>query len=380
MAHFGDSADWYWAVAPGRVNLIGEHTDYHDGLVLPVAIDRQVRVLGRPRGDQLVRVYSQTFDKEHVFSLAESMTTEGGWGRRAEGITRTILESAEEASGMDLWIGGDLPIGGGLSSSAASMAAIGILVAELHDLVLEPIEFARTLQQAEHRYAGLQCGIMDQLAVLLGERDHALLIDCRTLETSAVRMPSEWAIVIADSGVHHDLASSGYNQRRQESTAALEVLRRKNPSIRSLRDARWADLEAVADDLTSVGYRRCLHVIGENERVRGFATALEAADSAAAGALMAASHDSLRDDYEVSCSEVDQLVEDAQGGPGCIGSRMTGGGFGGCTVNLVERSRISELVAHVAQAFRRRTGQECQIMVASAAHGARSGGVTVASV
>ena len=372
-AHFGSSSGWSWAVAPGRVNLIGEHTDYHDGWVLPAAIDKQVRAVARPRADQIVRVYSEVFDKEHSFSLADSMTAEGGWGRRAEGITREILESAGEATGMDLWIGGDLPIGGGLSSSAASMAVIGMLVAELHQLPLDPREFARTLQQAEHRHAGLQCGIMDQLAVLLGEQHSALLIDCRSLETTTVRIPREWAIVIADSGVHHDLASSGYNQRRGESMAALDVLRRHRGEIRALRDATWADLEAAAGDLTEIGYRRCRHVIAENERVRSLAKALESADSTAAGTLMAASHVSLRDDYEVSCPEVDQLVEDADDGPGCIGARMTGGGFGGSAVNLVERNRVDEFTAHLAGAFRKRTGQECEMIVTSAAAGATAG-------
>ena len=372
-AHFGHSTEWSWAVAPGRVNLIGEHTDYHGGLVLPAAIDRHIRVLGRTRADQTVRVYSATFDSEHAFSLGAAMAARDGWGRRAEGIVRTVLEPVEDTKGMDLWMTGDLPIGAGLSSSAASMAALGMLTAELHCIVLEPITFAKVLQDAEHRFAGLRCGIMDQLAVLLGERDRALLIDCRSLETSKIELPSAWSIVIADSGVHHELASSGYNQRRDESTEALRVLQKDRRSIRSLRDVCMADLEAASAELTSVGYRRCRHVIGENERVRSFAQALESADPTAAGELLAASHESLRDDYEVSCPEVDQLVADALGGPGCIGARMTGGGFGGSTVNLVERERGADFEAYLSAAYEKRTGQPCRIIVTSAADGAATG-------
>ena len=372
-AHFGDVGDAFAHVgAPGRVNLIGEHTDYHEGFVLPAAIELSVRAVGRARSDRTVRLYSETFGEEHVFSLAEQQSDHSGWARRAEGIIRTVLAPAtieRDVLGMDAWMVADLPVGGGLSSSAASMAALGELAAHLNGIELDRLEFARTLQTAEHRFAGVKCGIMDQLAVLLGRRDHALLLDCRSLAAEHIPLPTQWALVVMDTGVRHDLASSEYNRRPQECAAVLDVLKRRRPEIRSLRDVAIDEVSMVEGDVDPVGYRRIMHVLSENQRVLDTIDAFRAADGERVACLFQASHVSLRDDYEVSCYELDEMVRAAKDAPGQVASRMTGGGFGGCTVNLVERERTKEFAEHVAETFIERTGRRAEAIITAASDG-----------
>ena len=371
---FGSKASVLFVAAPGRVNLIGEHTDYHDGFVLPAAIERHVRVLGRARGDATVRIYSETFQNNYELSLAVPMPADTrGWARRAEGIIRTVLKGVERPRGLEIWIDADLPVGGGLSSSAASMAAFGMLAARVNGIELDRLASARMLQQAEHRFAGVRCGIMDQLAVLLAKRDHALLLDCRSLETRHVALPTGWSLVVMDTGVRHDLATSEYNKRQLECADALRVIAKTQPKVQSLREVSAADLEEVAARIHPVGLRRCRHVIAENERVHRAVTALENADTRAIGELFAASHRSLRDDYEVSCPELDALVEAAWGAPGCIGARMTGGGFGGSTVNLVVAEKTEAFVEAVRAAYQRSIGRDAKAIVTAAAEGATAG-------
>ncbi|MGI5860933.1 MAG: galactokinase [Myxococcales bacterium] len=371
---FGSKGSVSFVAAPGRVNLIGEHTDYHDGFVLPAAIDRHVRVLGRARADATVRIYSETFQNTYELSLAGPMAPDSkGWARRAEGIIRTVLEGVEQPRGLDIWIDADLPVGGGLSSSAASMAAFGMLAARINGIELDRLAFARVLQQAEHRFAGVRCGIMDQLAVLLGKRDHALLLDCRSLETRHVALLAAWSLVVMDTGVRHDLATSEYNKRQIECADALRVIAKARPEAQTLRDVGAADIDAVASRIHPVGLRRCRHVIAENERVHRAVAALESADARAIGELFAASHRSLRDDYEVSCPELDALVEAAWSAPGCIGARMTGGGFGGSTVNLVLAEKTEAFVEAVREAYQRTMGRDAKAIVTTAAEGAIAG-------
>jgi galactokinase len=371
-ARFGKGGRRISVEAPGRVNLIGEHTDYHDGFVLPAAIDRKVRALGRARDDDRVVVHSATFNTEHTFRLAEPMQAQDGWARRSEGIARRVLQVFKQPRGFEAWLDADLPVGGGLSSSAASMAALGTLAAKANELTPEPLAFARMLQKAEHDFAGVNCGIMDQLAVLLGWRGHALLLDCRSLESHHVALPERWALVVLDTGVKHDLASSEYNKRQEECAAVLEKLRAHRAAIRSLRDATTDDLEAVAAKCDPVGVRRCRHVLAENGRVHAAVEALGLADGKALGTLFAASHDSLRDDYQVSCKELDAMVEAARGAPGCVAARMTGGGFGGSTVNLVEREQTAAFTAAVLEGYQRRTGREGKALITGAADGVTS--------
>jgi len=355
--HFGaDSGKIVWVAAPGRVNLIGEHTDYHEGFVLPASIDRQVRLLSRKRDDGKVAIYSQTFNDRYEFDLGGEMSDIGGWARRAEGIIRTVLENTESPSGFDIYMDADLSVGGGLSSSAASMAVLGTLAAYMNGFELDKLEFGKTLQAAEHRFAGLKCGIMDQLAILLGKEEHALLLDCRSLKTRHVHIPGKWSLVIMDTNVKHDLATSEYNKRQIECAAVLDILKKRRPEINSLRDVSMNELEIIKAECDPVGYKRCKHVIDENERVHLAVAALEAGDADTIGKLFAASHASLRDDYEVSCRELDALVDAAQDAPGLVGSRMTGGGFGGSVVNLVEATKTEEFIAHVSPRYKEATG------------------------
>jgi galactokinase len=345
--------------------------DYHQGFVLPAAISQGVLVLGRPRRDSQVRLHSLTFQAGHGFDLTAPMGPVSGWARRAEGILRSVLEGAGGGHGLDLLADADLPVGGGLSSSAASMAALGALAADLAGLTLEPRSFARTLQAAEHRFAGVNCGLMDQLAVLQGRQDHALLIDCRSLDLRPVPLPPAWSLVVLDSGVRHDLASSEYNRRQQECAAVLALIQARRPQVSSLRDAGPEDLDAVSGQADPTGLRRCRHVLAENQRVLQCLDALAAAEAPTVGRLFAASHTSLRDDYQVSCPELDALAEAAWQAPGCVAARMTGGGFGGSTVNLVQQGQEQDFVQTVTREYRRQTGREARALVTRAAQGLR---------
>ncbi|MGC4122737.1 MAG: galactokinase [Myxococcales bacterium] len=370
--HFG-ARPTLAVVAPGRVNLIGEHTDYHDGRVLPAAIERTVRVVARPRRDSRVELYSASFAALHRFDLSEPMPKDPpGWSRRAEGIVREVLAQLRCATGFQAFLDADLPLGGGLSSSAASMAALGTAAAHACGRSLEPLAFARTLQKAEHTFAGVRCGIMDQLAVLLGRQDRALLLDCRSLTTRQVALPPAWALVVLDTGVKHDLATSEYNRRQEECASGLAALRQHRPAIRALRDATPSDLEAVSHRLDPIALRRCRHVVAEDARVLEAVAALERADARALGSLFEASHQSLRDDYEVSCRELDAMVDAAQGAPGSLAARMTGGGFGGSTVNLVERAKAEAFAEAALAAYHRTTRRQGRAIITRAADGVRA--------
>jgi len=345
---------------PGRVNLIGEHMDYNDGLVLPVAVNRYVHVTGRTRPDRRITIYSEAFEEQHRFTTDHEMNLSlSGWKRFAEGVIRTVLKSADERAGMDLLVENDLPVGGGLSSSAAFAAGLGTAAARLNGIELKPLEFARTLQKAEHEYAGVECGIMDQLVILLARIGSALLIDCRSLQIDHIPIPSDWTLVIMDTGVRHDLAFSEYSERRRQCAKITELYRRSEKKFTSLRDVSPHDLDRL-DKITSgtdVLLRRCRHVVTENLRVTEAAHALQASDEKRIDCLFRESHRSLRDDFEVTSAELDIMVETAWHAPGCIAARMTGGGFGGCTVNFVKRDMTEEFIDATLSGYRRKTGR-----------------------
>ncbi len=345
---------------PGRVNLIGEHTDYNDGFVLPVAVNRFVHVTGLIRPDKWVSVYSTAFGERHRFSSENEMNPSlSGWKRFAEGVIRTTLKSADEEAGMDILVENDLPVGGGLSSSAAFAAGLGVITAELNSIELHPFEFARTLQNAEHEYAGVECGIMDQLSILLSRKDSALLIDCRSLQIDHIPIPADWSLVIMDTGIRHELAFSEYSERRLQCTKIAELFKREGIEITSLRDVSSSDLDLLEKitGSTDVLLHRCRHVVLENMRVREAAQALRASDENCIGRLFKESHMSLQNDFEVSCNELDSMVEAAWHAPGCIAARMTGGGFGGCTVNLVRKNMTGEFINTTLSGYRERTGR-----------------------
>lgn len=356
--------------APGRVNLIGEHTDYNDGFVLPVAIDRATYVAARARHDYTVQATAVRFQQEDSFDLNHIVRVETpGWSNYVRGIVKGLLARELPLTGADLLIDGDVPLGSGLSSSASLEVAVGYAFQLLNEVQLLGDELALLAQGAENSFVGVQCGIMDQFISALGQEDHALLIDCRDLSYQPVPIPAGVRVVICDSHVQRTLAASAYNQRRAECEAAVQRLKTRLPRITALRDVASADLHLNADLLPAPILARARHVITENERTLQGATALERGDVGLFGQLMNASHASLCHDYAVSVPQLDVLVAAAQRVPGCYGSRLTGAGFGGCTVSLVQAEAVEQFIATVSTAYTTATGNPTTIYVCRASNG-----------
>jgi galactokinase len=363
--------------APGRVNLIGEHTDYNDGFVLPMAIDRETCVAARARDDRRVRLYSLNVDEHAEFDLdAPGERERGIWLDYIEGIAHALERRGVRLRGAELAISSDVPVGAGLSSSAALEVSAGLALASLAGVEVDRVTLALAGQEAEHTYVGAKVGIMDQFIAALGQAGHALLIDCRTLETKAIPIDTtETVIAICDTRVKHELSASEYNTRRAECEQGVELLRRMGlHGIRALRDVSEADLEEYGGALPEVVGRRCRHVVTENARTLAAADALAGGRLEEMGQLMLASHASLSRDYEVSCRELDLLVaiamSDAVGGA-TLGARMTGGGFGGCTVNLVRRDALADFSETITREYTAATGQTPNIYVSEAGEGAK---------
>jgi galactokinase len=344
--------------APGRVNLIGEHTDYNDGFVMPVAIDRDTVVAAAPRRDSLLRVYSENLQEEATIDLAHSTSSEiGSWTSYIEGVARVLMSKGCDIEGADLVILSNVPDGAGLSSSAALELSVGTALAALNNIEIEPKDLALVAQQAEHEYAGTKCGIMDQFISAAGQVDHALLIDCRELTYKPISIQSDTTTwVVIDTKVKHNLASSEYNERRRQCEEAVAAIAKSYPQVTALRDADLEMLHSVKEEMEEVIYGRARHVITENNRTLQAAQALAARRMDEMGLLMFSSHDSLRDDYEVTSPELDLLVELARKFDGCLGSRMTGGGFGGCTISLVQRGRESEFTKALSTEYQKQFG------------------------
>jgi galactokinase len=352
------------ARAPGRVNMIGEHTDYNDGFVLPAAIERETRIAAAPRSDGRVRLVALDLKRETTFALDDIRpTAEEPWSNYVRGVAAGLLAGGYAVRGMDALMQGDVPIAAGLSSSAAvEMAALQAFSAA-GGFTVPLDQAARIGQKAEHLFVGANCGLMDQLASALGRPDHVLLIDCRDLSYRPVPTPAGATILIADTAVRRQLASSAYNERRSQCEAAAQAL-----GVPALRDATLAMLERA--DLPPVVARRARHIITENDRVLATEAALRTGDLAAAGALMDASHASLRDLYEVSSAELDAMVELLRSQPGCFGARLTGAGFGGCAVALMANDSVRAAIPAVAAAYRSRTGLTPALYPTRAAAGA----------
>jgi galactokinase len=361
---------------PGRVNLIGEHTDYHDGYVLPMAIERSIVLLGRPRADRTVRVHARVLDADLTVDLDATERHDARWAWYYQGVIQTLGKRHPLTAGGDVLIDADLPAGGGLSSSSALVVGFTALLARLQGLDLEPLDLALIGRDAEHWY-GTTGGIMDQFVISHARADQAVLIDCRTLQHEYVGLPPDVTVVVAHTGTEHDQIVSPFAARRQQAEAGLQILRAARPEATKLRDVDPALLEAqraalLAADPSGVLWRRCHHVVTENARVLAAAAALQRGDLAAMGALMAASHASLRDDYEVSCAELDAMVEAALASPGCVGARMTGGGFGGCTVNLVATDAVTEFTTSVRERYHQATGIQAAIFPSRPAAGVQT--------
>ena len=358
--------------APGRVNLIGEHTDYNDGYVFPAAIDYDVRIAGRPRDDGCVRLWSALFHRRARFTLGmEGRPRRPSWSSYIRGVAVILASEGYLLKGMDAVVSGTVPLSSGLSSSAALEVASCVAFEAAGGFSIEPRRRALLCQRAEREYVGVQCGIMDQFISALGRADHALMIDTRSLEYRPVPLPSSGvSIVIGNTNKPRGLVDSAYNERRAQCETGVAELRRFLPDITALRDVTPQDLDAHGRLLDPIVFRRCRHVVRENERVLESVEALEAGDMARFGRLMDASHDSLRDDYEVSCKELDTMVDAARSVAGVYGSRMTGAGFGGCTVSLVEDEAVERFRVTVADDYRQKTGREATFYVCRASAGA----------
>jgi galactokinase len=359
--------------APGRVNLIGEHTDYNDGFVLPMAIEPEVRIVCRTRKDQVVRVASTVFSNEFVeFSLQKKIERgKPAWGNYVRGVAAQMIGAGIPLSGMDALIYNTLPVGGGLSSSAALEVATARALLLLAGLSMDVDRLALICQKAEQDFTGVPCGIMDQMIVASAKSGHAMLLDCRDLSKQFVSLdPKELRIVIVNSMVRHELVGGEYAMRRRQCEEAVAVLKRENPRIRALRDVTPRQAEAARGLMSEVVYRRCRHVVGENLRTTEMAQKLGAQLYDEAGELMVQSHNSLRDDYEVSCPELDFLVEQAAATKGVYGARMTGGGFGGCIVALVQPRSVDTLSQHLHKTYTERFGRQPSVFVTTATDGA----------
>lgn len=365
---FGREPRWVVA-APGRVNLIGEHTDYNGGFVLPMAIERRVVVAAGPADDG-VKLYSQQLDATAQFGLGRPIERgEPAWSNYVRGVIAAAALRAVPAPPFHAVIASDLPIGGGLSSSAALEVAIATLIEAMTGCVFDPLDKAFLCQWAEHEYAGVPCGLMDQYVAVMGKADCLVLLDCRAATSRLVPLVDRSvAVLVANTNVKHELAASEYPRRRTQCAAAAKAL-----GMDLLREATMADLEAAGRRLDAVVFRRARHVIGEIARTVEAAEAIGRGDWSLAGARMYASHESLRDDFEVSCGELDLMVELARSigcGGGVYGARMTGGGFGGCTVWLVRADAAEDVGRELAEQYRRRTGVEPDLFTTLPAGGA----------
>lgn len=372
-AIFGTTAEKVTQVrAPGRVNLIGEHTDYNDGFVCPMAIDRATTLLCRKRKDGVVRMHSLGTNQTTEWSVEGEVAKAGpSWALYPKGVTEALRQKGLLKNGMDALVFSDVPIGGGLSSSASFEVATALALVTINGKKMDLVDMAMACQWAEHQYPGMPCGIMDQFISAMGKKGHALLLDCRDRSTRQVPLTDpDLRIVIANSNVKHELVQGEYTARRHQCEAAVRHLQKKFPKLKSLRDATLEMLEDVRMGMDPTAYKRGKHVITEIQRCTDFATAMEKKDYAAAGQLMYGSHASLRDDYAVSCPELDVLVEIARTVPGVYGARMTGGGFGGCIVAMTTASAVEPLTRKIETEYPKKCGKKATIFATVASEGA----------
>ncbi len=361
--------------APGRVNLLGEHTDYNDGFVMPCAIGFSTRVAISSRDDRKLVIRSEDFSEQFEFDLDNLPARgKGVWSDYVLGVAVMLRQVGHATpSGASLLVRGEVPIGAGLSSSAAIEVASALALMSLNGPALPLPEVAKLCQKAENVFIGARVGIMDQFVSCLGKAGHALLLDCRSLEFKLIPIPENVRLVICNTMVKHDHANGAYNRRREECDEGVKLLSRWYPKIRALRDISVEQLMQHKAEIPETIYKRCLHVVSENQRVLEGAQYLADGDVDRFGALMQQSHCSLRDLYEVSCRELDVMAEIAQSLKGYCGGRMTGGGFGGCTVNIVRASDAESFAAQISERYQAAIGIKPDVYVCSAANGASAG-------
>lgn len=355
--------------APGRVNLIGEHTDYNDGFVMPAAIDLYCWVGVAPAADRMVQVHSCDFDESRKFDLDRPQAL-GDWSDYVQGVAFMLEKSGYRLPGARMLISSEVPIGSGLSSSAALEVAVGLGLLDLQPGSWNRSELAQACRHAENQFVGARCGIMDQFVSCNGKAEHLVLLDCRSLESTYLAVPASARLVICNTMVKHAIAAGEYNVRRAQCEEGVRLLSHALPGLLALRDVSLEGLEQSRELLPPTVHKRCRHVVSENQRVLAAAAALADHDLELLGELMAASHRSLRDDYEVSCSELDLMVALANRVKGVYGARMTGGGFGGCTVNLVAADAVPEFTSKIPAEYQAQLGIVPEICVAAASEGA----------
>jgi len=370
-SHFGAGNAMRIFRAPGRVNLIGEHTDYNDGFVLPAAIDLYTWTAIAPRTDRTLSVFSENFQQVEEIDLTaiSAAKPRDHWSDYVRGVAVMLQNAGIPLSGANMAIYSNVPLGSGLSSSAALEVSVASALLAVSGRSLPLGEIARICQRAENEFVGARVGIMDQTASCVGATDKAILLDCRTLEYKLLPMPAGVTMVICNTMVKHEHSGGEYNDRRAQCEEGVRILRKIYPQIKALRDVSLAELEAHRRDLPELIYRRCHHVVSEDERVLKTVSAWQSGNWTEIGRLMAESHLSLKRDYEVSSRELDLLVEAATGRPGVIGTRMTGGGFGGCTINLVESANVADFTAAVRAAYTKAVHVDPEIYVTTAGAG-----------
>ena len=357
--------------APGRVNLIGEHTDYNDGYVMPAAVGFSTYVGIAPRSDRKLVIHSEEFPGNFEFDLdALPEKRLGAWCDYVVGVASAFRQQGHKLAGANLLVHGEIPIGAGLSSSAALEVSSALALLSLGAQQLPLSEVAKLCRQAENTFVGARVGIMDQFVSCMGKAGHAFFLDCRSLEFKFVPIPAGLQFVVCNTMVKHDLATGAYNTRREECEEGVRAFAKWGPTIRALRDVSLDVLDAHAKDVPPTIWKRCSHVVHENQRTLDAAQALTDGDLVRVGKLMRESHNSLRDLYEVSCRELDVMVEAAEGLPGFCGGRMTGGGFGGCTVNLVREENAEDFARIITERYRQATGINPQVYLCSAEDGA----------
>ncbi len=355
---FGDSNDLKGLRSPGRVNLIGEHTDYNDGFVLPAAISREIKAVFRKRKDDKVKIFSIDFNELKEFSLAKELEKEGSWIDYSKGVASQLKKEISIKFGFEAVFISDLPRASGLSSSAAFELANAFILSHVNEIEIERKRLALISQKAENEFIGVKCGIMDQFAIALGEKDHSIFIDTRSLNYKKVPLNlKDHIFIIANTNKKRELSTSEYNRRREECEKAVEIIRKKVKDIKALRDVLPEELSTVEkaiDDQTI--FKRVKHVILENKRVLESVSLLEKGELKGFGKLMITSHESLQKLYEVSSFELDVLVKEALKISGVLGSRMTGAGFGGCTVSLLKKESKDEFIEKVSKEYEKKTG------------------------